>query len=337
MTLDFQVLQFLDALSYLETMKKQAYLIFLIALLFGGVVVAQPTDTRYGYQYMECVYSTYPDGGKKYKIAIDEYETFLIEEGYLKDGSPESYYGYFLEAQKNGYPEIPPVLFKDVLELVGVESVEGFEKCAFLLEAGEDPIAEKFESAKEKIKSARDISPRFMATVWLETYKPEDFTMDFYKVSFFGNMFPTSFYGSGISRKLPDIKDVPPPPPPPLPENIIDLRINDNDELFINGKQAQIKGLKEKVKDFLVNGAQQEEIEFDGLGKQTKTLGAVYLSNGRGTSYDFYIKVQNQVIAAYAELRDERSQKLFGKSYRELSKEEGKVIKELIPLKLMEF
>jgi biopolymer transport protein ExbD len=262
----------------------------------------------------------------------------LIAEGYLKDGSPESYYGYFLELQKNNeYPEIPPVLFKDALEIVGVESVEGFDKCTFLLEGGEDPIAEKFESAEEKIKNARDISPRFMATVWLEVYKPEDFTMDFYKVSFFETMFPSAYFEAGISMKLPPIEDMPPPPPPPLPVNIIDLKINDNDDLFINGKQAEIKGLKEKVKDFLLKGAQQEEIEIDGLGKQSKTLGAIYLTNGRGTSYNFYIKVQNEVIAAYAELRDERSQELFGKSYRNLSKEEGKVIKTLIPQRLFEF
>jgi hypothetical protein len=54
--------------------KKHAFLIFVITLFIGGEVGAQPTDTRYGYQFMECVYSNYPDGGKKYKKAIDDYE-----------------------------------------------------------------------------------------------------------------------------------------------------------------------------------------------------------------------------------------------------------------------
>ena len=42
------------------------------------------------------------------------------------------------------------------------------------------------------------------------------------------------------------------------------------------------------------------------------------MQNDRGTSYDIYIKVQNELAAAYNELRNEFARQKFGKTYDEL-------------------
>ena len=47
----------------------------------------------------------------------------------------------------------------------------------------------------------------------------------------------------------------------------------------------------------------------------------VSLQNDRGTSYEMYIKVQNELSAAYRELRDREAQKKFGVNYGELKGE----------------
>jgi len=47
----------------------------------------------------------------------------------------------------------------------------------------------------------------------------------------------------------------------------------------------------------------------------------VSLQNDRGTSYEMYIKVQNELVAAYEDLRNEYSMKKYGKPYLELTDE----------------
>lgn len=48
----------------------------------------------------------------------------------------------------------------------------------------------------------------------------------------------------------------------------------------------------------------------------------VSLTNDRSTSYGLYVAVQNEVVAAYNTLRDRYSRERFGKSWKELEREE---------------
>ena len=62
----------------------------------------------------------------------------------------------------------------------------------------------------------------------------------------------------------------------------------------------------------------------------------VSLQNDRGTSYEMYIKVQNELSAAYRELRDREAQKKFGLNYGELKGENKKDIRKMFPEKISE-
>ncbi|MFK7907404.1 MAG: hypothetical protein AB8B69_19875, partial [Chitinophagales bacterium] len=62
----------------------------------------------------------------------------------------------------------------------------------------------------------------------------------------------------------------------------------------------------------------------------------VSLKNDRGTSYETYIHVHNEIRAAYNELRDEYSEQKLGLGYKELGKEEQKKVRQEYPLKLSE-
>jgi hypothetical protein len=56
----------------------------------------------------------------------------------------------------------------------------------------------------------------------------------------------------------------------------------------------------------------------------------ISLQNDRGTSYGMYVKVQNELVAAYEDLRDKYAEEEYGKSYRGMDAEEDKdVIKEI--------
>ena len=62
----------------------------------------------------------------------------------------------------------------------------------------------------------------------------------------------------------------------------------------------------------------------------------ISLQSDRGTSYSKYFEVQNELVAAYNELRDELSRRKFGKSFAELSEEQNLAVRQYYPMKISE-
>ena len=62
----------------------------------------------------------------------------------------------------------------------------------------------------------------------------------------------------------------------------------------------------------------------------------ISVQNVVGTSYKAYIDVQNELVAAYNELRDELGKAKFGKTYAQCDEDEQKAIREYYPQKISE-
>ena len=62
----------------------------------------------------------------------------------------------------------------------------------------------------------------------------------------------------------------------------------------------------------------------------------ISLKNDRGTSYDRYIQVQNELRVAYNTVRNDESIKVFGVPFEDLNDEQQKYIKKVIPQKISE-
>jgi biopolymer transport protein ExbD len=83
-------------------------------------------------------------------------------------------------------------------------------------------------------------------------------------------------------------------------------------------------------------------IKFFGAYPELPSSAVVSLRNDRGTSYDMYIQVQNELQSAVNQLRDEISLKNFGKRYSELdaNKEEDKerilAVRQVYPQRISE-
>jgi biopolymer transport protein ExbD len=147
---------------------------------------------------------------------------------------------------------------------------------------------------------------------------------------------------SGINRKLPpwepdQIQD----PPPIKKKNIFTVLVNSRDELLVEDEYMEIKDLREATKRFLNNNGDGScDYCNDGLRSPTSSdnplKAIVSLQNDRGTSYKMYIAVQNELAAAYNELREELAQRRYGKSYEDLSEEEAEEIQEAYPQKISE-
>ena len=149
---------------------------------------------------------------------------------------------------------------------------------------------------------------------------------------------------SGLQRRL-----------PPMPDknqkvedqkvnrrNIIMVRINSNDRLFAGNEALDISQLKDKAKEFLSNPTndpslpEKEDKEIAGLGTHPVSKGVISLQNDRGTSYQAYIAVQNELVKAVNELRDELSRAKFGRPFISLSEDQQEAIKKAVPQNISE-
>lgn len=149
---------------------------------------------------------------------------------------------------------------------------------------------------------------------------------------------------TGLARMLP------PMPDPSVKQddvevkkrNVFTVLINKSDKLLVRGEPMDLSLLKDKTKEFVINPnndpnlADQKEKEIPLIGTYKVSEGVVSLQNDRGTSYAMYMRVQNELVAAYNELREDLARSMFGKPYDKLSKEEQDAIGKAIPSRISE-
>ncbi|MCK4569666.1 MAG: biopolymer transporter ExbD [Bacteroidales bacterium] len=147
---------------------------------------------------------------------------------------------------------------------------------------------------------------------------------------------------TGITRKL----------PPPVEDdtkmdykerNIFKVLVSSSDALMVEGERSNISTLKEDVKIFMTNPTNREDLpekemrSIENLGDIEISKGVVSLKNDRGTSYEMYIKVQNELTAAFSELRDEVSIRFYGVKFSNLINEEHrKAVQQAVPIAISE-
>jgi biopolymer transport protein ExbD len=116
--------------------------------------------------------------------------------------------------------------------------------------------------------------------------------------------------------------------------NLLVVNINLDNQIQCGGEVIQLNQLKDKVKEFIQNPNNsenlpekvEEDVPFFGNMMVTRNH-VISLQNDRGTSYQAYIDVQNEIAAAYRELRDEVSQQKFGKAFMDLTEEQQDAVK----------
>lgn len=149
----------------------------------------------------------------------------------------------------------------------------------------------------------------------------------------------------GLARRL----------PPPVPKdqknedvdikkrNILVVLVSSSNQILCGGEYIDIKQLKDKVKEFIENPYNDEhkpekvELDVPLFGKMMVTKPHVIsLQNDRGTEYQAYIDVQNELAAAYNELRNDVSSKKFGKPFADLNEDQQSAVIMIYPQKISE-
>lgn len=150
----------------------------------------------------------------------------------------------------------------------------------------------------------------------------------------------------GLARRLP----APIPPDQKVEDtdinkrNLMIVKINSANQLMVQGQLMDVKQLKDEAKRFILNENDDDyfpkRVEEDfgepiGVQKYTKDH-VISVQNDVDTQYQAYLDVQNELVAAYNELRDECARKFFHKSYNELDEDQQKQVQKVYPQKISE-
>ncbi len=126
--------------------------------------------------------------------------------------------------------------------------------------------------------------------------------------------------------------------------NILNIRINKDNYLLIGSDYASTEDVKERAKEFIKNEKNDPNLP-EVVGKKIKYLGRVVpvtenhvisVQTDRGTDYGVYIAVQDALIQAYNELRDEFAMAEFHHHFEFCNDDEKKAIREIYPQKISE-
>ena len=147
---------------------------------------------------------------------------------------------------------------------------------------------------------------------------------------------------SGIYRKLPQWVSEDQKPPDINERNVFVVGINKNNDLFVEMEYASVDELKDRVIEFILNplnkaNLSEKETQFyEGIGEVERSKGVVSLTNDRGTDYGVYIAVQNELVAAFNEIRDDFCVARFGKKFDQLDEDMQELVREAVPTAISE-
>ena len=139
---------------------------------------------------------------------------------------------------------------------------------------------------------------------------------------------------NGLQVALPPISEEPPEDSKQKKREVLEVLVNSSDQLQVEGSILTIDKLRQKTMDHLTNEGRNPTLST------TSTKAIVPLKNDRGTSYDMYVQVYNELTAAYNKVRDEYSMQKYGVIYSKLDpiRDEDKIkeVKKKYPKKLSE-
>lgn len=150
----------------------------------------------------------------------------------------------------------------------------------------------------------------------------------------------------GLFRQLPPMPDENQPKNDDVKikeRNILQVMINRNNELMCNGEVIAVKDLRERAKDFISNPNDDAnnpeliavDVPYFGNIRITKNH-VISVQNDGDTSYKAYFDVQNELVAAYNELRNEISNAKWQKNYEALTDDQQKAVRVIYPQKISE-
>jgi hypothetical protein len=290
---------------------------------------------------LQCIYDQSAADGVDAKAALDEIEGALVAYGVLEDASGESYYKLIIALRDDHFAvveEINGALSEVEITNKLPESVDCLtgEAAGFTEEEFSNSKFKYIVAITDSIMDRRNIVYADIVNEFLQVLTVQDFEHEYYHMMFYGFLATSA---NMINRDTGLTRPLPPPAKEKeleaLPQNVLGLFLYD-DDLFVYGEETELSELEALIFDFMLDSADQEEVNLPTIGEEMKTRGQIELQPTLQTSFDLYVEVQDIVAKAIKELRNRRALKLFGVPYEEADENQVKVLRLLIPMKIIE-
>ncbi|WP_422106179.1 ExbD/TolR family protein [Winogradskyella sp.] len=128
----------------------------------------------------------------------------------------------------------------------------------------------------------------------------------------------------GLLRSLPPIDDSEVEPPIIKQKNLFTVLINRQNQLLVEEEQMELKNLRQAAIDFLDNGggtnAAGQSCDYckgkrEASSSDHPDKAIISMKHDRETSYEQYMDVQNELVAAYNFLREREANRLYKRFY----------------------
>lgn len=269
---------------------------------------------------LDCLTKSYGEQQVNINKELDLLEKYLIESKSLKSSSGQSYFDFYQEIVRLN--DIPATLdydrFDNIYKLTPTQfySADCLEE---LKRLDSTAIANsKYHQMTVAIQQAADdeVSPSNIAKAITSVLTPSDFEKPYYRAVALLTIAYTANTEIGLERQLitVDNEDF-------SSYEVMTITTTDKNQIILNGKTITQEELEKKLVEFIQTNKSNHQIQFHA---------------DKGTSYDFYLRVQETIKTVYNDLRVKLAKEKFNKSYNELNEDEQKEIREIYPFRLKE-
>jgi len=125
--------------------------------------------------------------------------------------------------------------------------------------------------------------------------------------------------------------------PPKNDRNVFEVLVNADNQLMVEKKLLNLEQLTDATKQFIVNPANDPNLSASEI-KDITFFGPIAVSKGinslqtaNDTQYQVYLTVQNEIVRAFNELRNDLAKSKFGKDYQKLNTKEKEAVRQVYP------
>lgn len=104
-------------------------------------------------------------------------------------------------------------------------------------------------------------------------------------------------------------------------ERLMELEITGDNQLMLDGQPVEVNGLRNRVAEFVSRVGSKHLISIDA---------------DPNSSYETYFKMQNEIVVAYAMVRNELAKRKFGQPLSRLTNDKRDEVKALLPQRIAE-
>lgn len=147
----------------------------------------------------------------------------------------------------------------------------------------------------------------------------------------------------GLTRLLPPLATDLSELPEVTERNVMKIELMADNSLMIQGEKSNLKEVKDRVMAFVDNPdnlpdlPEKHAVDIDLLGECMITDGhVIQLEADNKTDYETYFKVQDAIVAAYRQLRENLAQQRFHTSYSECNELQRVAIRTYYPQRVSE-